>query len=433
MQTRFSRFLITLAFAPLLLSLSLMPVQAQDSTVGFDTDGLDRSELLLIETDIVRDDIPVLEMRNQRTGPDVGILSIAARQLLAQLDESRPEEGNSYRIRKYLESLQKMQANYTIAGKLDEASVLRECIEEFLARQGGFEPDPGNLTAFRDRIGQTHTFRVTGQSNGSIWGNGIYTDDSTLGTVAVHAGLLRDGQRGVVKVTILPGQDHYDGSSANGITSSSYEIWQGSYIIAPVSAATGAHGGAMPEEALTLVDGLRLSAPGARIRGAMPEEARRLVDELTRSGEKVSAARLWAGMDSLQKMLEAAQQADKLDEALLLREGIRALIIKMAGAQPDPGRLTALRGKIGKSFYFVVTGRATGSIWGSEVYTDDSDLGTVVVHAGLLREGQQGIIKVTIRPGCDGYEGSESHGIVSGSYEAWQGSYRVSAFRLPAR
>ncbi len=65
-----------------------------------------------------------------------------------------------------------------------------------------------------------------------------------------------------------------------------------------------------------------------------------------------------------------------------------------------------------------------------------------ILHQPLLEDlcGLQALLveklgrnDLAIRPGYDRYEGSESHGIVSGSHEVWGGSYRVSAFRLPAR
>ena len=76
----------------------------------------------------------------------------------------------------------------------------------------GVRPDPGNLTSFRDQAGRTYTFDVTGSDQGPVWGSGIYTDDSSLATAAVHAGLLRVGQRGQVTVMLLPGRDSYAGS-----------------------------------------------------------------------------------------------------------------------------------------------------------------------------------------------------------------------------
>jgi len=73
-----------------------------------------------------------------------------------------------------------------------------------------------------------------------------------------------------------------------------------------------------------------------------------------------------------------------------------------------------------------VTGDDTGSLWGTDVYTDDSSLATAAVHAGVLHRGETGIVKVQILPGRSQYEGTSRHGVVSRSYGAWGGSYRVS-------
>src|SRR6185369_1403563 len=70
----------------------------------------------------------------------------------------------------------------------------------------GAMADPGTLKNFRGQLGKTLLFEVTGAANGSVWGSGVYTDDSTLATAAVHAGVLKVGEKGAVKVTILAGQ-----------------------------------------------------------------------------------------------------------------------------------------------------------------------------------------------------------------------------------
>jgi hypothetical protein len=93
-------------------------------------------------------------------------------------------------------------------------------------------PNPGNLAEYRDKTYQSFYFQVTGAASGTIWGSGsVYTDDSALATAAVHAGALKDGESGIVHVTVLPGYDHYDGATSNGVTSQSYAQWQGSYRV----------------------------------------------------------------------------------------------------------------------------------------------------------------------------------------------------------
>ena len=125
------------------------------------------------------------------------------------------------------------------------------------------------------------------------------------------------------------------------------------------------------------------------------------------------------------KQLKALQdkycRAAKLDEALAIREAIRQL----RRILPDPGYLRLTRDQIGRVLYFEVTGSNKGQIWGSEVYTSDSHLGTAAVHAGVVRVGKKGIIKVRVLPGQKSYRGSVSHGVKSLPYGAWGVSFTV--------
>ncbi len=71
---------------------------------------------------------------------------------------------------------------------------------------------------------------VVGNTNGAgIWGDGVYTCDSSLATAAVHAGLLASGQAGAVAVVSLPGQSQYYSTTRNGVTSTAYGTFHESY------------------------------------------------------------------------------------------------------------------------------------------------------------------------------------------------------------
>ena len=94
---------------------------------------------------------------------------------------------------------------------------------------GTVQDDPGNLESFRGRNGEVFRFRVRGSAHGSIWGDGVYTDDSSLAVAAVHAGVLRREEEGIVAVRILPGRKEYAGAERNGVASESYGEWHGSY------------------------------------------------------------------------------------------------------------------------------------------------------------------------------------------------------------
>jgi hypothetical protein len=95
-------------------------------------------------------------------------------------------------------------------------------------------PDPGTLTGYQQpqHIGKTFVFKVTGNvGGGTIWGTGTYTLDSSLAVAAVHAGALKPGQTGNVKVTIFGAMAGFVGSTQNGVTSSPYANYPGAYQI----------------------------------------------------------------------------------------------------------------------------------------------------------------------------------------------------------
>lgn len=64
---------------------------------------------------------------------------------------------------------------------------------------------------------------------GSVWGTETYTDDSSVCSAAVHAGIINPVEGGRVVIEIAPGEDSYEGSAENGVTSSDYGSWGGSF------------------------------------------------------------------------------------------------------------------------------------------------------------------------------------------------------------
>ena len=67
--------------------------------------------------------------------------------------------------------------------------------------------------------------------DGGVWGSDLYTSDSSAPAAAVHAGILKPGERGTVKITALPGQESYRGETRNGVTSQPWESWGSSFKV----------------------------------------------------------------------------------------------------------------------------------------------------------------------------------------------------------
>ncbi|PIO24921.1 hypothetical protein AB205_0118360, partial [Aquarana catesbeiana] len=66
-------------------------------------------------------------------------------------------------------------------------------------------------------------------NGGTVWGTDTYTDDSSICKAAIHAGILGNNG-GLVTVEKTPGQQSYNGSASNGVTTSNYGSWPGSFV-----------------------------------------------------------------------------------------------------------------------------------------------------------------------------------------------------------
>jgi len=365
-------------------------------------------------------------------------------------------------------ALEALQDRFTREGKLDDAIAVRTQVRLLKAQQPGVLSDPGNLYAYRGRIGVVLMINVTGSIDGSVYGSGTYTDDSDLSTAAVHAGVLKVGETDIVKVTVLPGRDTYEASSSNGVTSYQYSTWGGSYRIesaklpkvTPRTVITPQVGATRTLEAVSITDSI--SGVGSvgeqrrlRVRGA--NDGYVWGSGTYTDDSSIGTAAVHAGLLKVGEVGFVTILIDKGRESytgstvngvpsrdyrswprsfVFVVEETSPPVVKPATdatrITPDPGTLLEYRSKIGESFLFEVTGSTSGFVYGSDIYTDDSTLATVVVHAGIVKPGERTVVKVTMLPGRDGYTATIRNGIESRSWGTWSASFSVKNFGYPS-
>ena len=73
--------------------------------------------------------------------------------------------------------------------------------------------------------GDLHRFRVKGATHGAVWGSGVYTSDSHLGVAAVFAGVLKEGETGVVTVRIVDPPSRYGADKRHGVSTHAWGHW----------------------------------------------------------------------------------------------------------------------------------------------------------------------------------------------------------------
>ena len=361
------------------------------------------------------------------------VLPVDAQRLLDQLG------------RDLIQQLQTLQDMYTANRRPDDAAAVRAQIK-LLQKATGITDEPAtsaativNMATYRDRVGQTFVFTVTGSADQPVWGTDIYTDDTRLEGAAVHAGVLRSGQTGEVYVTVLPGQAHYEGSKKNGIESADFGPVPGSYrvgtgpasnarptsianfrgrfgevVIVPVTGATT--GSVWGSDIYTDDSSLAAAAVHAGI--LQPGEFGFVSVTILGGQARYSAAT---------KNGIASQEYGEWQGSIRLAAASQPWVLRVPEDVVDASGLVSLptlRKQVGLSFSLQVVGTA-GPVRGSDVYTDDSSIAAAAVHAGVLRAGEKGYVKVTILPGQEAYSATEQNGVKSGAAGAWSGSFRV--------
>lgn len=110
--------------------------------------------------------------------------------------------------------VQELVAYFDRRGQLSRPQLRRLLDQGFLAAAA-----PATMIDLCDAVGASYYFRVTGAAEGSLWGTGTYTGDSSLAAAAVHAGLVKARETAIVKVTVVAPLSQYQGSVRHGVTS----------------------------------------------------------------------------------------------------------------------------------------------------------------------------------------------------------------------
>lgn len=202
---------------------------------------------------------------------------------------------------------------------------------------------------------------------------------------------------------------------------------------------------------------LRLGGLNERLLPDLEADIRRLERELEALRQRpIVTPEFPAQRDAeiAKRALEIEQMRGDLDEFRRYRDDLNARLPALAAALDQarsqlPAALAALadcmrscpvtitwyrtagehRGRNGEFFDYLCApreGDRAGSVWGTDVYTDDSSICLAAVHAGFLTNAG-GPVRIEILPGRDAYEGTERNGVSTAGWGSWGGSFRVVA------
>src|SRR5262249_28279607 len=111
----------------------------------------------------------------------------------------REDDGSRLRVPFLLSPVQMaVKAIGTLFGKEESRSGSGDAAGGRARKVADVQPAPANVRHLEKKVGEHFYFEVTGDPNGFLWGTDVYTSDSSPATAAVHAGILRAGEKGVV-------------------------------------------------------------------------------------------------------------------------------------------------------------------------------------------------------------------------------------------
>jgi hypothetical protein len=237
-----------------------------------------------------------------------------------------------------------------------------------------------------DRVQQFACFcPPEASADGEVWGTDVYTDDSRICRAARHRGLLTEGEsrnQGPIRVTPLPGQRLYRGSTRNGVTTRDFGEWGRSFSLQPFATAPA------PQP-----------APPQQVQPAPPAPP----------------------PQQAQPTPPQAQPAKPPEPA---KPPVRATA-RPGPNDPCPATYDELANQQGP-VKCMCSAEATqrGQAWGHDTYSSDSAICRAALHAGAVgaRGGQ-----VTLRPapGQRSYPSTVRNGVTSASRGGGRMSFRI--------
>lgn len=280
---------------------------------------------------------------------------------------------------------------------------------------------------------------------GSVWGSGIYTDDSKICRAAVHAGVI-SSRGGVVTFRVSGGRASYAASTNNGVTSGKWGSWQGSFQFTGGSTvSTGGYGGgpiqssfcpATPKAYRGSGQTVTCGCAGSQTRAGSVWGNGTYTDDskICRAAVHAGVIGMSGGQVSFRMVGPRRSYASSSANGVSTGSygpwnGSFSFIGGNAGAGPVvqrsfcPAAAKAYRGS-GRTIECNCAGSETraGTVWGSGIYTDDSKICRAAVHAGQIGN-DGGMIRFRMVGPRRSYAKSTRYGVSSSAYGPWQGSF----------
>ena len=289
---------------------------------------------------------------------------------------------------------------------------------------------PSRLQGNYKVVGNIYPVLVTGQNSGTVYGTDVYRVDSSIKRAAVHMGLVSIGEEKVLKIKVVEcPEEGYVASTRNGISTSSTGNSSGSSGYGFVFIGDNGEevkGPTIESILSSKKNAIEVKNNAKAYNGATIEKYYYSIN----NGQYVESTQnsyTFTGLTEGTEYTIKTYAKDSNNSSTIITENKT-----MTGDFPDgltviksSGNLTSYRGRNNLILGVLVIGSNSGSLWGTETYTDDSSLAAAVVHMGIAKANQTVLVKVQILPGQESYTGTTQNGITSSNYSSYSGSYKI--------
>ena len=290
--------------------------------------------------------------------------------------------------------------------------------------------DPSSLQTNYRVIGNIYPVLLTGEDSGTVYGTDVYRVSSSIKRAALHMGLVSIGEKKVLKIKVVEcPAEGYVASIRNGISTSSTGNSSGSSGYGFVFIGDNGEevkGPTIESILSSKKNSIEVKNNAKAYNGATIEKYYYSIN----NGQYVESTQnsyTFTGLTEGTEYTIKTYAKDSNNYSTIITENKT-----MTGDFPDgltviksSGNLTSYRGRNNLILGVLVTGSNSGSLWGTETYTDDSSLAAAVVHMGIAKANQTVLVKVQILPGQESYTGTTQNGITSSNYSSYSGSYKI--------
>jgi len=303
-----------------------------------------------------------------------------------------------------------------------------------MAQEDPLELDCDSVTIEDAEIGASYVVSCPADcgESGSVWGTDIYTDDSRICRAAIHAGVI-DAEGGEFTIYYIEGQEEYESSEQNGITSSEWGSWDMSFTFGEVAieiewSTVGYELEGEPD------DEFLVSCPEDGEPGSL------WGTDIYTDDSSICTAAVHMGLIDLDDggeivvtFLEGEEEYEGSEENDIESSDWGAWDISFTVSLVDEvveidwnTRGYDLEGEVDDVFFVSCPedGEA-GSLWGTDIYTDDSSICTAAAQMGIIDLEDGGEFYVVFLEGEEEYEGSEENDITSSDWGAWDISFTI--------